>query len=202
MGAVRLRACGGWTVLLLCLVLAACSRGGGGPLALANQANIFSALKAVATMQAIHWTERGEYAASLADLQRSYGSQQTAAVAAAARDGSSVFGYQFKDLSRDEGGGRLDARMRYGLVAMPEKSGDGPSFLLLIDAGKIRVDEERGTGTSSGIEYFKTAAAQQPFDAWPGAAALAAWEPIRMRSPQEGLKDAQALKDKYDAERR
>lgn len=189
--------------LLLHLVvgLPACSPGSGA-LSGANQVNIFATLKAVATMQAMHWGERGEYAPTVAQLQKDFGTQQIDRVAAAMRDGKTAYGYVFRDLTRDATGGRLDNRTRYGLVAVPEGAGGGTSYLLLIDANAIRIDEERGVGTSQGSEYYKTVAAQTPFDSWPGTATLSRWEKIGMRTPQEAVKEAQELKEKFDASRR
>lgn len=62
--------------------LSACSPGGGA-FSEANQVNVFAALKAVATMQNLHWSEHGEYAPTLVQLQRGYGNPQADRIAAA-----------------------------------------------------------------------------------------------------------------------
>ena len=179
--------------------LAGCAPGGvGGAFSAAQQANIFSTFKQVSTAQFLRLTDRDEFARSLAQLQREgYGTEQMEQAIAAQQTGKSLYGHIFKDITGGENGGSVDSKSRYGLSAVPEKSGSGTSFLMLIDATKMKFDEERGA-SAGGVEYYKTDSPQSPIDTWPGSATLAKWERIRMRSPQEGLNEARSLKKKYD----
>ena len=179
-------------MLFMSAGLSSCSPGGGtGALSMAREVNIRAALKAVSAAQFLRWSEREEYAGSLSQLQRDgYGSAQLNQVVAAHQAGQSWHGYIFRDLVRDEAGGPIDRRLRYGLSAVPEKSGSGTSFLLLIDASKLRIDEGRGALTDAGIEYYKSASPQTPQEVFPGPATLAKWEKIQQLSPQEGLEKA------------
>ena len=167
------------------------------------EVHIFSALKMVASVQMARLMEQGEYAQTLAQLQRDrYGTRQLDELVAAQQPGKSFHGYVFKDLVSNENGGPIDNRLHYGLAAVPEKSGGGKSFLMLMDVSHLKVDEERDTGTGAGAEYYKTATPQSPLDAWPVSSALAKWEHIVLRSPQEGLAEANAMKETYDQGRR
>ena len=175
--------------------LCGCSKGdSGGAMSAIQETNVFSLIKAVSTMQFVHWTDRGEFAATLLKLQQAdYMNQNVAKIVAAQQAGKPLHGYFFKDLVRDESGSSIDSRMRYGLSAVPEKPGSGASFLLLIDPSTIKIDEDRGRATETGVEYYKTATKQNPVEIWPGPSTLAGWERIVLRTPQEGLKAAQEL---------
>jgi hypothetical protein len=187
--------------LLLAIVaasLAGCS-GAGGDVPAARQANVMSAFKMAASFQFIRLTEREGFARNLAQLkQDGYGARQLDAIVAAQQSGAPIYGYVFKDLVSDERGGSLDTRSRYGLSAVPEKSGAGTSYLMLIDLTKPQVDDGRGPGIGNEVDYYKLAAPQAAFDTWPSSATLAGWERIGMRTPQEALKEATELKQKYD----
>lgn len=186
------------------LLLSACSPGDAAKaIPMAMEANILSAFKMVETFQAVRLTERDGFASSLAALKsEGYSSgRQFDELVAAQTQGASWKGYVFKDIIYDERGGSLNNAVRYGLSAVPEKSGAGSSFLLLIDLGKLQINEETGTSSGIGGELYKSAAAQVALERWPASVELASWDKIKRLSPKEGLAAAQDLKKKYDEER-
>jgi hypothetical protein len=183
--------------MLMVLCLNACSPGDiGKSMPIVNETHVLSVFKMVETVQGVRMTDRDGLARTLAALKsEGYATAQLDAIVAAQAQGVAFQGYLFRDLMGDTSG------LRYGLVAVPEKSGSGASFLLLIDLRNIQVNEETGTSNGMGAELYKSTTASLRGDEWPTPTELANWSKISRRSPKEALEAAKELKAKHDAAR-
>jgi hypothetical protein len=192
------------SILLVLCAVTACSPGDvTKAIPAVSESQVLSTFKMVETFQGVRMTERDGFARTLAALkEEGYSSRQLDGVVSAQSQGNSLNGYIFTDIVADERGGALNNDIRYGLTAVPEKAGAGTSWMLLIDLGKLQINEESGTSNGIGGELYKTTSAVSPGASWPSSADLAVWEKITRRSPKEALDAAKEVKRQYDDSRR
>lgn len=190
----------GFFGFLAVLCVAGCSPGDvAKSVPLVGETQVLAIFRMVETFQGVRLNEREGFARTVAALKaEGFSQRQLDGVVAAQSQGKSAHGYLFKDIVADESGSPLDNSIRYGLSAVPEKPGSGTSFLLLIDLRKVQITDEGAAANGIGGELYRSTTAAAPGGKWPAAAELAAWAKLTRRSPQEAVKAASELKEKFD----
>ncbi|MBA4386917.1 MAG: hypothetical protein C0404_02985 [Verrucomicrobia bacterium] len=186
-------------------VLSGCGQGGGGPGSILNSANstmAVSCLRQIQSASSIYQVEsEGRYATLKQILERGYiGREELIRALDFKEKPVPLSGYLFTDVTQEADGRPVDLRTKCGYVAYPASPGPAADkvFMLVADTTQMGAPANQDSFVSHGEEWtiyvaYSTNVAM-PVKKMPAAGDIGRiWTPMKKRTPEEALQEAEAL---------